>query len=329
MRKLVFVALIALACAICASSHDAKPVEVVLFLESLCPDCKEFITNQLFPTWMLPGLSNIFDLKLVPYGNAREIQKGGSWVFTCQHGPNECQLNQIETCALNLYSFGSVFYFIHCIESSNDPLGAAEACANSYFLDWNAILQCSNSSSGNDLEHQMAVVTESLAPPHQYVPWVTVDGEHSTDAENNFLSTVCNAYTGPKPDACQSKVLVNVNEDEHMGCNSLGAGGCNNTNDLGVFNRTWTKFRFNIADCAKPCFGDGPCTAKCLSKKTGITTACGDCYGKSVACTAKYCMDKCMFDPFVDPCINCSIKNCKDPLVACTGVPASRLPPPK
>ena len=33
-----------------------------------------------------------------------------------------------------------------------------------------------NSSQGVEFEHQMAVKTDALSPPHQYVPYVTLNG---------------------------------------------------------------------------------------------------------------------------------------------------------
>ena len=51
---------------------------------------------------------------------------------------------------------------------------------------------------GNRLEHAMGAKTESLDPPHNYVPWVVVDGEHSNEiqqaAMDNLLALVCKLY---------------------------------------------------------------------------------------------------------------------------------------
>lgn len=45
------------------------------------------------------GFENVMDLKLVPYGNAREASlPDGSFEYTCQHGPAECDGNRILVC---------------------------------------------------------------------------------------------------------------------------------------------------------------------------------------------------------------------------------------
>lgn len=54
----------------------------------------------------------------------------------------------------------------------------------------------------------MGVKTQKLNPPHQYVPWVTVNNGHSSAdesaVESNFVGFVCKKYTGPiKIAACQ------------------------------------------------------------------------------------------------------------------------------
>lgn len=49
-------------------------------------------------------------------------------------------------------------------------------CAKQQGIDIQPIMDCSTSSLGNSLEHQMALKTEALNPPHEYVPWVTLNG---------------------------------------------------------------------------------------------------------------------------------------------------------
>ena len=51
---------------------------------------------------------------------------------------------------------------------------------------------------GNILEHAIGAKTESLDPPHNYVPWIVVDGEHSDKVQqaamDNLLDLICQLY---------------------------------------------------------------------------------------------------------------------------------------
>jgi len=54
----------------------------------------------------------------------------------------------------------------------------------------------------------MGEATDALVPAHTYVPWVVVNGAHSTSSEtavqSNMVRYVCSIYKGSvKIDACK------------------------------------------------------------------------------------------------------------------------------
>lgn len=53
-------------------------------------------------------------------------------------------------------------------------------CAQTYQLDYSAVKMCMNGTVGNELQHQMAKKTDQLDPPHNWVPWVTLNGVRIT-----------------------------------------------------------------------------------------------------------------------------------------------------
>lgn len=216
MFGFVLLGLICLSNGVAASTpHASAPkVAVTLYYESLCPDCQLFILQQLYPTFIKVG--EIFNLTLVPYGNAEERKSGNKWVFECQHGPKECQGNLIETCAISLLKNISVsFPFVHCfeksIESSGDPQSVAKNCAMTLGIVYAPIEACVSGPQGNELEHEMAMKTNALEPQHEYVPWVTINGKHTEkiqrEAESNLLKLVCEYYTGTKPAGCERQKI--------------------------------------------------------------------------------------------------------------------------
>lgn len=195
------------------SKQTAAPkVNLTLYYETLCPDCKNFIHNQLWPTFL--RVAEIFNLELIPYGNAGERMVGNKWVFTCQHGPVECLGNLIQTCALDIIgNVTSALPFIECMEKSEDrPDVSGPVCAKRYAVDYKAVLDCTKSPLGNELQHQMAVKTEKLNPPHTYVPWITLNGVHTEDmeqeADTNLLKLICDNYMGVKPKGCSAEEVV-------------------------------------------------------------------------------------------------------------------------
>ncbi|KAJ8270112.1 hypothetical protein GJAV_G00110480 [Gymnothorax javanicus] len=194
----------------CLQRNATKPrrggsvVEVSLYYESLCPACRRFLTEQLYPTWVM--LQDDMDLQLVPYGNAQESFDEKKYKFTCQHGEVECRGNMIEACVLNMTE-DAAFPIINCMESAADILTAAPLCVKVYSsTKWESIMDCVTGDLGNKLMHENALKTDALKPPHKYVPWVTFNGEHSEDLEQKAMSAlfhvVCSLSPDPKPEAC-------------------------------------------------------------------------------------------------------------------------------
>ncbi|KAM9469574.1 gamma-interferon-inducible lysosomal thiol reductase [Clarias gariepinus] len=185
-------------------TRSADDVNVSLYYESLCPGCRQFLVLQLIPTLLM--LPDIMNVELVPYGNAEEKQVGDKYEFTCQHGPDECLGNMIETCILNKVDVG--FFVIFCMEASTDVVKAAESCLSLYSpkTKFGDIMACANGDEGNKLMHENAKKTAGLKPQHEYVPWITINGEHTDDLQTKAMSSlfqlVCSLYKGERPAAC-------------------------------------------------------------------------------------------------------------------------------
>lgn len=186
-------------------------VNLTLYYETLCPDCRAFMTGQLWKAYQ--EVSSIMNLTVVPYGNAKETWRNETklWEFYCQHGPDECFGNTIHSCLLYYRpATDDHLPFIHCMESNNQDSVqvAAEKCGQQLNVDLTDILSCAQSRLGNSLQHEMALLTEALNPPHKYVPWVTLNGVHTEQieqqAESDLVGLICDTYQGSnKPDACK------------------------------------------------------------------------------------------------------------------------------
>ncbi|XP_010937929.1 gamma-interferon-responsive lysosomal thiol protein isoform X1 [Elaeis guineensis] len=184
-----------------SSPVSARKVPLALYYETLCPYCSNFIVNYLAKIFE-NGLIDIIELDLIPYGNARI---GSNDTISCQHGPNECVLNTVEACAITAWpDVSEHFSFIYCVESlvMEHKYLEWESCFSKTGLDSNAVLDCYKSGYGKKLELHYAAQTDSLQPPHTYVPWVVVDGQPLYDDYRNFEAYICKAYDGKLPKSC-------------------------------------------------------------------------------------------------------------------------------
>lgn len=106
-----------------------------------------------------------------------------------------------QSCLLYYYHDASGFLpFINCMAGDfNESISnSAYNCAAKLGTDWSHIDLCMNSDYGNGMQHGNAVQTESLNPPHKYVPWVTLNGVHTEEiqqeAEKDLVKLICQTY---------------------------------------------------------------------------------------------------------------------------------------
>ncbi|KAF4670325.1 Lysosomal thiol [Perkinsus chesapeaki] len=187
--------------------HDVALVNVDLYYESLCPYCRDFITEDLSHVMNQPDLEKHINLTFVPYGNAKinETTK----TITCQHGEDECHFNFYEGCMIaeggqdQLNTFRSVFAIEGSEKLTDD---AAEDACKKFGLNFNAITTCRNSEEAYELQRGFAktgvsgllilclpLVTEEARRDfaEKYVPWIVVNGKHIE--REKFAETLCKA----------------------------------------------------------------------------------------------------------------------------------------
>ncbi|XP_002528051.2 gamma-interferon-responsive lysosomal thiol protein [Ricinus communis] len=222
-------------CAAAAASIEPSPtflskkvvtqkVALSLYYESLCPYCQNFIVKPLAEA-VKSDLMTIVDLQLFPWGNA-VLQPNNTVV--CQHGEDECYLNTIHACAINLWpDVMKHFNLVKCIEEQQHPgitrVSAEESwqvCAEKLKLPSQRIKDCYDTGLGGQLLLQFGNKTNHLKPPHQYVPWVVVNGTPLLVEYENFVYYVCKAYRGKLlPKACSSH-HISSNSKEKEACSS-------------------------------------------------------------------------------------------------------------
>ena len=83
----------------------------------------------------------------------------------------------------------------------------ATQCAEKFAIAYDQIIACTHSRLGNQLQHMNAVRTENLRPIHEYVPWITVNGEHTDEmqeqAQKDLIELICKSY---KVNSCFSMI---------------------------------------------------------------------------------------------------------------------------
>jgi interferon gamma-inducible protein 30 len=197
---------------------QSKKVHVLAAVEALCPDCRSFMNDQLYPMFEILG-PQVVDLTVVSFGNAVIDVK--SKRVDCQHGPAECDANSYEQCAASLYPYPERYLrYLRCLDNElemghrDEPFSTSlfAGCARDSALDFAPIKACHDDpEQAWKLQRQAAAATPQQ---HTYVPWIEINGIHSMDeTQDSLLAAVCRAYEdgGGSHPACRDlKATVHV-----------------------------------------------------------------------------------------------------------------------
>uniref|UniRef100_A0A1A9X1Z9 Gamma-interferon inducible lysosomal thiol reductase n=1 Tax=Glossina brevipalpis TaxID=37001 RepID=A0A1A9X1Z9_9MUSC len=167
---------------------DKEKLNVLILYESLCPDSKQFMQNQLGPNY--ENLKDFIDIKLVPFGKSNSYDNGSQ--FFCQHGPRECLGNRQQSCTLHqTHDQLEQVKFAVCQMAKFDTSSTKE-CSESAGLS-SDINECMNSETGTFLQLEAERITHSYAP--SFIPTIIYNGVFDQQLQDNslrdFRGTVC------------------------------------------------------------------------------------------------------------------------------------------
>lgn len=170
-------------------SHGEGPKrhEYDIFYESLCPYCRQFITENVAEVMKDPVLRNLVKLNFHPYGKTEDKSKGLDFKFKCQHGENECFGNKIQKCALSKMDYENGVNFVICFMTAiplvrTDMSSALYSCVPKDMVMYKKIMDCAYKAEGDLLMQQEGRITGVL----DHVPAIAVDGKYNEDQETDI-----------------------------------------------------------------------------------------------------------------------------------------------
>ncbi|XP_075543518.1 gamma-interferon-inducible lysosomal thiol reductase-like [Dermacentor variabilis] len=188
------------------SSAHCTSINITLYYEGLCADCHDFFLDQLWPTYN--KLEEYLHVDLVPFGKAHMKVANGTVTFQCQHGPQECYVNEVQTCAVKyVHPVRKLLDFVACMFRQDDPTKAGQPCAEKVGTYWPVLDKCSRGPEGEKLLREMGERTLALKPPMKWVPYVQVNGAHDdvTESlvEHDLFGFACKLLEPSAPRVCR------------------------------------------------------------------------------------------------------------------------------
>uniref|UniRef100_A0A2P2IQH5 Gamma-interferon-inducible lysosomal thiol reductase n=1 Tax=Rhizophora mucronata TaxID=61149 RepID=A0A2P2IQH5_RHIMU len=166
-------------------SADSQKVNLSVYHETLSIPSAKFIVQSL-GTIFNNGLSNIINLRMIPWGFAR-VNKA----------------NHTIVCQNKIYALSYCIEFL-VIEGRHQNWNS---CFDSLGLPIKPVLACYASDNRTKLENSQGYETGHLNPPLGFLPWIVVNNVPVLNDYENFATYVCNEFKGsPVPNACKTSL---------------------------------------------------------------------------------------------------------------------------
>jgi len=188
--------------ALFSSGNEVENVEasMTIYYETLCPDSLRFIALQVSKAYS--QFTRDLHVTFKPFGIASFSDEAGSWVFDCQHGPQECYGNMMHACLTNMVSEeeGLTPLIICVITYGSTDILAVDTCLSSSTTSDVTSLQVEECmmNEGATLLHDIGVETKDLDPPLYGVPWTLFNGEFNEEdflnSDSDLIGVLCSKY---------------------------------------------------------------------------------------------------------------------------------------
>jgi len=187
-------------------SSNADPVHVRIHGESKCPDFGSIVT--IFKDIVSKLSTDVLDLQLGFILKEIPDYPTGFWSL---HGQSEVIGNGMIKCVEKSTDVATAVKFSACLAETIDrvPTNAAE-CARRLGIDFSGIPQCALNATGKELLKDSMILADNDGAV--WSPTIVINDQtyclwHSTPCKaekpEDFLRAICDAYTGPTPDACK------------------------------------------------------------------------------------------------------------------------------
>ncbi|CAP35620.1 Protein CBG18106 [Caenorhabditis briggsae] len=178
-------------------------VKLDIYMEAQCPDTSRFFRQQLKKAWDLLGRLNRIELNVIPFGKARCTERGNDFECQCQHGPTECEINQLMNCVIDRYGFPHIYLPAVLCMQGKYSLDEAMKCVTEHFpVEYNRMRECASGPRGRRLLALSGQKTASLTPAIDFIPWIVINGARNSDALYDLTQNTCEAMQ-PIPQVCR------------------------------------------------------------------------------------------------------------------------------